>query len=140
MRFTSQKRRQPPTIIVVALIDILVVLVIFLMVTTTFKQQPALKLALPESSQALKTGASETPPLVITIAANGSLFVGAKNDPKTPEALKSILTAAVEKNSQARVAINADKAVTFGRIVSVMDIVKESGVKTVSAFTRQAAK
>jgi biopolymer transport protein ExbD len=49
MQFYPRKRRHPPAVIIVALIDILIVLLIFLMVTTTFKQQPALKLALPES-------------------------------------------------------------------------------------------
>ena len=57
MRFYVRKRRQAPSVIIVALIDILIVLLIFLMVTSTFKQQPVLKLALPESSQAQKTGA-----------------------------------------------------------------------------------
>ena len=64
MRFYVRKRRQAPAVIIVALIDILIVLLIFLLVTTTFKQQPALKLSLPESSQAQKSGANETPPLV----------------------------------------------------------------------------
>ncbi len=41
--------------------DVLIVLLIFLMVTTTFKQQPSLRLALPESSQAQKEGANENP-------------------------------------------------------------------------------
>ena len=49
--------------IIVALIDILIVMLIFIIVTSTFKQQPALKLALPESSQAKKSGATEEPPV-----------------------------------------------------------------------------
>ena len=76
MQFYARKRRQPPAVIIVALIDILIVLLIFLMVTTTFKQQPALKLALPESSQAQKTGANEAPPLVISIDPKGNLRLG----------------------------------------------------------------
>ena len=63
MRFFVHKRRSAPAVIIVALVDVLIVLLIFLMVTTTFKQQVALKLALPESSQAKKTGANENPPL-----------------------------------------------------------------------------
>jgi len=54
-------------VIIVALIDILIVLVIFLVVTTTFKQQPALKLALPESNQAKQSGAKEDAPLMVSI-------------------------------------------------------------------------
>ena len=68
MKFITRKRRQAPTIIIISLIDILIVLLIFLMVTTTFKQQPALKLTLPESKNA-KAGAMEGN-LVVTIATN----------------------------------------------------------------------
>src|SRR5215471_7803861 len=69
MQFYARKRRQPPAIIIVALVDVLIVLLIFLMVTSTFKQQPALRLALPESSQAQKTGANENQPLIVMIDA-----------------------------------------------------------------------
>jgi len=51
MRFLVRKRRTAPAVIIVALIDVLIVLVIFLLVTTTFKQQPAMHLTLPESTQ-----------------------------------------------------------------------------------------
>jgi len=67
MRFLIRKRRTAPAVIIVALIDVLIVLVIFLLVTTTFKQQPALKLALPASTAALKSGANENPPQIVYI-------------------------------------------------------------------------
>src|SRR5580765_410945 len=98
MRFHFHKRRQAPAVIIVALIDILIVLLIFLMVTTTFKQQPALKLALPESSQAQKTGAHEDAPLVISIDASGTLRFGADLTPVTAEHLTEQLVAAVAKD------------------------------------------
>jgi biopolymer transport protein ExbD len=140
MRFISHKRRTPPAVIIVALIDILIVLLIFLMVTSTFKQQPALKLALPESSQALKAGASETPPLVVSITANGSLFLGADKLPVTIERLKNELAARAAGHPQFQLAISADKAAPFGQIVKVMDAAKEIGVKAVNAFTKTVPK
>jgi biopolymer transport protein ExbD len=140
MRFFIQKRRQPPAVIIVALIDILIVLLIFLMVTTTFKQQPALKLALPESSQALKTGATETPPVVVSITADGGIFLGVDKLPVTIERLKDELAAHVAKTPGVKLAISADKNAPFGQIVKIMDVAKEAGVKTVSAFTKSAPK
>src|SRR5437867_9401256 len=100
MRFFVRKRRQTPTVIIVALIDILIVLLIFLMVTTTFKLQPALRLALPESSQAKKSGANEAPPLVVAITTNGQFFLGADQLPVTLERLKSELVSRKEKDPQ----------------------------------------
>src|ERR1044071_887707 len=86
MNFHVRKRRQAPTIIIVALIDVLIVLLIFLMVTTTFKQQPALRLALPESSQAQKSGADEKElPLVVSIDVSGNLRLGAEARPVEKE-------------------------------------------------------
>src|SRR5205823_8485125 len=104
MRFVTRKRRQPPAIIIVALIDILIVLLIFLMVTTTFKQQPALKIALPESSQAQKTGAQESPPLVVTVDASGNLRLGPDATPVTADRLKEELAAAAAKNPDLKLA------------------------------------
>ena len=74
MKFSERKRRQAPAIIIISLIDILIVLLIFLMVTTTFKQQPALKLVLPESKQARQGGSENSQNLVITVAKEEPYF------------------------------------------------------------------
>lgn len=140
MRFLVHKRHQPPAVIIVALIDILVVLLIFLMVTTTIKQQPALKLALPESSQAQKPGAAENPPLVVAIMANGSLFLGTDKLPVTLERLRGELTTRAASKPDFKLAISADKDAPFGQIVKVMDAAKAAGVKAVDAFTKSTSK
>lgn len=142
MRFYPRKRRSPPAIIIVALIDVLIVLLIFLMTTTTFKQQSAMKLALPESSQAEKTGASEDAPLVVSIESTGNLRLGGGTDalPLTADNLRSELISRVSKNPELKLAINADKAAPFGQIVKVMDAAKDAKVKFVSAYTKETAK
>ena len=137
MQFYAHKRRQPPAVIIVALIDILIVLLIFLMVTTTFKQQPALKLALPESSQAQKTGAHENPPLVVSIDPKGNLRLGADAKPVTVERFKEELLAAIARAPDLKLAISADKMAPFGQIVKVMDVAKETKIKSVNAFTKE---
>jgi biopolymer transport protein ExbD len=140
MRFFVRKRRSTPTVIIVALIDILIVLLIFLMVTTTFKQQPALKLALPESSQAEKSGAHEEAPLVVSVDEKGNLRLGPEARPVTADKLRSELVAQAAKTPALRLAISADKSAPFGQIVKVMDAAKEAKIKMVNAFTKEAAK
>src|SRR5436190_1134935 len=137
MRFFNKKRRQPPAIIIVALIDILIVLLIFLMVTTTFKQQPSLKLALPESSQAQKSGANEDAPLVLTIDEAGILRLGVDATPVTADSLRDKLVAALAKTPNLKLAISADKKAPFGQIVKVMDAAKTAGIKTINALTKE---
>jgi len=140
MRFLTRKKRQPPGVIIVALIDVLIVLLIFLMVTTSSKKPIAtLRLALPESTQATKAGANETPPLVVSIEASGALRFGEDARPVTLEELKKALLEAVAQNPQVKVTISADKAAHWDRVVNVMDQVKEAKIKTVSAFIKPAA-
>ena len=140
MQFFVHKRRQTPTVIIVALIDVLIVLLIFLMVTTTFKQQPALRLALPESTQAKKTGANENAPLIVSIDAQGVLRLGPQAQAVTDEQLKSELAAEAAKKPDLQLAISADKAAPFGKIITVMDAAKEVHIKMVNAFTKETPK
>jgi len=140
MRFTSQRHRPTPTIIVVALIDILIVLLIFLIVTTTFKQQPALKLALPESRQP-QQGAAENAPLLITIAKVEPHFYLGPN-PVTLDKLRDDLKSRIGQNPQLFLTIRADTDAPWGKIVNVMDAAKDAGVKPnhVNALTRSPGK
>src|SRR5476651_714081 len=137
MHFLVHKRRQTPTVIIVALIDVLIVLLIFLMVTTTFKQQTTLKLTLPESSQAKKSGANENPPLVVSIDDKGGLRVGQNNAAVTLEQLQARLRDELAKNPKLALAVNADKNAPWGQMVKVMDAAKAANIKTVSAFTKE---
>src|SRR5579871_5251411 len=98
MKFLVRKRRSAPVVIIVALIDVLIVLVIFLLVTTTFKQVPSLKLALPESTQTLKSGVTDHPPLIITIDSKGGLRLGADEMPMMLQAVQDQLKAQAAKD------------------------------------------
>ena len=144
MKFLIHKRRTAPAVIIVALIDVLIVLVIFLLVTTTFRQQPALKLALPESTTALKSGANENPPLLISIEASGALRYGMAGDVVTPEQLRGRLILDAEKaraaGNEARLAVRADKAAPWGQLVRVMDIAKAANIKVSNAYMKEAGK
>lgn len=137
MNFSRPRKRQAPTVIIIALIDVLMVVLIFLVVTTTFKQQlPSVKLALPESRQS-KAGATEDPPLIVTIAnKEPHLYVG--NRAVTAEKLESELKQAAKANPQVKLAIRADKGAPIGAVVSVMDAAKGASVKNVSLMTKDA--
>ena len=139
MRFFVHKRRSAPAVIIVALIDVLIVLVIFLLVTTTFKQQATLKLSLPESSQAKKTGANENPPLVVNVNADG-LYSFADNVTKTMDQVHSELMAKAAENPKLVLAINADEKAPWGKIVKIRDIAADAKIKSLVAFTKDAAK
>ncbi|HEV2694082.1 MAG TPA: biopolymer transporter ExbD [Verrucomicrobiae bacterium] len=144
MRFLIHKRRTAPAVIIVALIDVLIVLVIFLLVTTTFKQQPALKLALPTSTSALKSGANENPPQVVYIDDKNLLRFGPNAEVVTPDQLRSRLIVEAEKirasGQEPMLAVRADKNAHWERVVQVMDIGKAANIRVLSAYTKEAGK
>ena len=144
MRFFIRKRRTAPAVIIVALIDVLIVLVIFLLVTTTFKQQPALKLALPTSTSALKSGANENPPQVVFIDDKNLLRFGPNADVVTPDQLRARLIVEAEKiratGKEPMLAVRADKAAHWERVVQVMDIGKAANIRILSAYTKESGK
>jgi biopolymer transport protein ExbD len=133
MRFFERKRRQPPAVIIVSLIDILIVLLIFMMVTTTFKQHPAVKLVLPQSSQP-RDGASEGN-LIVTVAEQPPYFFLGQM-PVTIEKLQGELVSRVSKDPNLALNIRGDTAATWGRIVQVMDAAKAARVRNVSALVK----
>jgi biopolymer transport protein ExbD len=134
MKFYTRKRRVP-TVIIVSLIDIFAILLIFVIVTTTFRRpQPQVVIKLPESKSAAPAKLmEEAEPAVLSIAENEELFL---NDRPVAiadlqDALRELLVATPGR----ALALNADTKAPFGLIIRVLDILKESGVKNVPAFT-----
>src|SRR5277367_3929111 len=130
MQFTTRKRRQTPTVIIISLIDVLIVVLIFLMVTTTFKQQPAVALALPESSQP-KTGASPNS-LEVTISKQGPLYL--RKEPVTLAKLTEGLIEAAHENPNVILAIRADTDAPVGQLIKVRDAAQAANIKAVSVY------
>jgi biopolymer transport protein ExbD len=135
MRFLVSKRRHTPAVIIVALIDVLIVLLIFLMVTTTVKQQ-SLRLKLPNSTQAQKAGANETPPVVVSIDAGGVYYVDKLA--RTYDQVQALLRSEAGKNPALVLAINADDKAPWGQVVKLRDAAAAAGIKTLEAYTKEA--
>lgn len=134
MRFHTRKRRHP-AIIIVSLIDILAILLIFFIVTTTFrKNQPQLQINLPDSKTAERAPAESTAPLVLRV--KGPDAITLDENPVTLQNLASALTALQAQFPNRPIAMQADKEAAFGVIVTVLDSLKEAGVKNIPTFTQ----
>jgi len=139
MKFSNRKRRQAPTIIIISLIDILIVLLIFLMVTTTFKQQPALKLVLPESKQAKQGGTENNHNLVVTVAKEEPyLYLG--KFPITFERLEQELRANAAKDPEVSLSLKPDKGAMWGEVLKVWDAAKLAGIRSIHVLTKPPSK
>jgi|SRR5580692_4302188 biopolymer transport protein ExbD len=134
MQFIIRKRRQTPTVIIVALIDVLIVVLIFLMVTTTFKKQPALKLALAESTQAKAGATSDAEGIVVVIPKSGPIYL--QTLPVTMDVLQQRLKEEVAKNPNVRLSIRADTDSPWGQMVKVRDAAKAANIQNVVASVK----
>jgi len=144
MRFHIKKRRSAPAVIIVPLIDVLIVLVIFLLVTTTFKQQPSLHLTLPDSTSALKSGANENPPMLVSVDTQGLIRYGMDKLPVTLQQLQDRLNTEAAKiradNREPKMVIMADKGTPWSRMINLMDAGAKAGIKGISAVTKGDGK
>jgi biopolymer transport protein ExbD len=135
MKFYARPRRTPQ-VIIVSLIDIFAILLIFVIVTTTFKKiQPEVTIKLPESKNAVSSDSSEEP-VVLSVSDTEEIFIDAK------KVSLSELTSAVQKliaeKGRPNLAMKADKKVSYGFLIQVLDALKEAGVKgNLSAFTEK---
>lgn len=132
MQFAPPRRRNAPSVIIISLIDVLIVVLIFLIVTTTVRNEPAIKVVLPESKQP-KAGANEKP-LLVVVSKEG--VINLKGHPLTSDQLESALKQEIQANPETAVALRADTQAPFGQIVKVMDAAKAANVKNMSAFTK----
>ncbi len=137
MQFTAKKRRQPPPVIIISLIDILIVLLIFMMVSTTFREQPAVKLVLPQSKQqALAPGVTDASVIVTVMKKEPYFFL--KKQPITEEKLAAELLELVKKNPQITLAIRADTETPWGQVVKVMDAATAAQIRSINAYLQKA--
>lgn len=140
MSFYPRRRRTAPGIVIISLIDVLIVMLIFLLVTSTFRNQPAVKLTLPDVGDAVKAGAGESkPPLVVTIARTSSTdptyYIGER--PVTPDQLFAELKAAGAKDAQTRLILRADREASWEQVARAMSFAKQANLTAVRAFTKQ---
>lgn len=133
MKFYSRPRRMPQ-VIIVSLIDIFAILLIFVIVTTTFKRaQPEVTIKLPESKGATASDKGEDP-VMLRITDKEEIYLDF-NKVTVPELTAAVLKITEEKGTP-KLAMAADKKVSYGFLIQVLDALKEAGVKgNLSAFT-----
>lgn len=136
MKFAVRTRRAP-TIIIVSLVDILTILLIFFVVSTTFKRdQPSVKINLPESKTSTNAPA-EIEHVVVSVDADD--MVKLDGETVDVDALEtSVKNLPDEKRSS--LVLQADKKATFGIIIKVMDALKLAGVRNLPAFTKEPGR
>ena len=109
---------------VIPLVDVMLVLLVIVLTTATFISSGQIPVNL---AKAKEVGERKEAPIVITLTADGALFL---NDRAVPEGgLQGLLTAEPRESS---VVVRADKVTLLERFVSVVDEVRGLGFQQVS--------
>jgi biopolymer transport protein ExbD len=133
VKFRPAKKGRGLILNVTSLIDVMFLLLIFFMVTSTFKNQPAINLVLPRSATASETVDT---PSVLYLTADDRIFL---NDAEVDEArLPELLGQLRASSAEDRMVLRADKDASHGRVVALIDTIKQSGFTRVSLSARGA--
>lgn len=109
---------------IVPFVDIILVVLIIFMVTAPVLLKPSINVNLPKAGSGDSTSASE---LSVTITANGNVSLNGK--PTDENGLSTYSKDLATKNPDVQAIISADKDVTHGRVVTIIDAIKSAGVK-----------
>ena len=109
---------------VIPLVDVMLVLLVIVLTTATFIQTGQIPVDLAKSKQA---GDRRDVPLVITLTADGRVFMNDK--PIPDEGLKAVLA---PHPRESLVVVRADRVTLLERFVSVVDEVRGLGFQQVS--------
>jgi len=130
MQFHESKKHKV-IINITSLIDVLFLLLIFFMVSSTFVEQPGMKLELPESKSAESEKIKD---LILEIKMDDSLVLN--DEPVSMDILEDKFKELIPSLEEKSLVLKADKSVSHGTVVRVMDLAKLSGLEKLIIATK----
>ena len=125
MAMTAQSNGQSmfSGINVTPLVDIMLVLLVIFMVTARLIVSQTLPLDLPKAA----TGGEQQIVFAVALNSAGEMSVDSRNVKDEQEFLR-LARSARASNADLRAVIHADKSVSYGNVVRVMDLLKQGGI------------
>ncbi|MEP5763464.1 MAG: protein TolR [Halieaceae bacterium] len=121
---------------VVPYIDVMLVLLVIFMVTAPLLMQ-GVKVELPEAASDPVEN-QDPEPLIVSIRANGELFLNLGADPEQVLSLATIkqrVSVVMRRSPDKPVMVWGDRAVPYGEVVILMSALQEAGAPTVGLVT-----
>lgn len=131
------RRRPMADINVVPYIDVTLVLLIIFMVTAPLLQN-GVDVDLPEAQANPVAVEPEAPPVIVTVAADGSCRLNWEGAPEvvSPESLLVKVAAILRYKPGTQVLVAGDSEVAYGKVVEIMAALRGAGVGKVGLLTR----
>jgi biopolymer transport protein ExbD len=130
-----ERKRGKIVINITSLIDVIFLLLIFFLVTSTFSEQPGLKIELPS---ARSSEARQMEELVLAVSRTGNLFLN--RQAVTRQELPQKLAEFARQPEPPALVLRADRHVSYGLIVELMDISRQAGLRKIVALTAPEAQ
>ena len=135
-------RRKPMSEInVVPYIDVMLVLLVIFMVTAPLMTQ-GIKVDLPEATSEPVSIKDEFETLIVSVRRDGSIYIniGQESLSTTLGAVAEDARKIFDANPNIKVLIEGDKILPYGKIVEVMEVLRQSGASGVSLITQPPQK
>ncbi len=132
-----QKRKLMAEINVVPYIDVMLVLLVIFMVTAPLLTQ-GIEVELPEAGAEPIDNVPNHPPLVLSVDAEGNLYVNVGDDEDKPVSGKVVVAhvgAVLRNRPDTPVLVKADRSVPYGNVVGAMVLLQQAGAESIGFVT-----
>ena len=137
MKLRNLRIDQKPRIMIIPMIDIIFFLLVFFMMSTLYiHEQQSIAVNLPTASTAAKEAAEQ--PVTLVLTAENRIFID--NREISPGALAATIGMELTAHPSAVFILKADRQVEYGTVISLLDNLKQLGVKKVSFATEVKPK
>jgi len=131
MKLRSMRNEDTPQLMIIPMIDIIFFLLVFFMMSTLYMvEQNTVPINLPESS---KSQSDIPKSIAISIMSDGKVLYEKEEIPL--DLLKRRVTLEVSSNPDRVFMLRGDRLVEYGKVVAVMDELKEAGARRVAVAT-----
>lgn len=130
-----RRRRRITDMNVVPYIDVMLVLLIIFMITSPLLSK-SVDVELPNVKKATTVSSSKTEIIIVSINAQGQLFIDSDTKPLSTEQLMTRITALRRLSSNSSVLVRGDSSLAYGEIVKVMSLLQGIGVAKVGLMTK----
>ena len=122
---------------VVPMIDVMLVLLVVFMVTAPLLTQ-GIEVDLPDANARPIESAPDKEPLVISVDADGNLYINQGDNEDQPQTGAEVLrraTIVIRNQEDTPVYVKADRAVPYGNVVGAMVLLQQAGANNIGFVT-----